>query len=43
MTEGLGHLKGEKLRAGTAQSGEEKAQGEITNVYQYLMGGSKDD
>ena len=27
----------------TAQPGEEKAQGHLTHVYKYLMGGSKED
>ncbi|KAK4816624.1 hypothetical protein QYF61_019323 [Mycteria americana] len=33
----------ERLRAGTAQPGEEKAQGDLTNVYTYLQGGCKED
>lgn len=31
----------ERLRAGTVQPREEKAQGDLSNVYQYLMGGVK--
>jgi len=31
----------ERLRAGTVQSGEEKAQGHLSNVYKYPKGGCK--
>ena len=39
MMKGLEHLfYEERLRAGTVQPGQEKAQGDVINVYQYLMG-----
>lgn len=34
---------GELKRAGTLLPGEEKAQGHLTNVYKYLIGGIKDE
>lgn len=37
---GLDFPTGEAERAGAAQSGEEKAQGDVTHVYKDLTGGS---
>ncbi|KAK4815764.1 LOW QUALITY PROTEIN: hypothetical protein QYF61_007182 [Mycteria americana] len=42
LIKGLEHLTyEERLRAGTVQPGEEKAQGDFIDVYKYLMGGMK--
>ncbi|KAK4826406.1 LOW QUALITY PROTEIN: hypothetical protein QYF61_008693, partial [Mycteria americana] len=38
---GAPDIQGEAERAGTAQPREEKAQGDLINVYKYLMGGVK--
>ena len=44
MMKGLGHLTyKERLRARSIQPGEEKAQGDLINVYKPLMGGFKED
>lgn len=40
MTQGLSTERAE--RAGTVQPGEEMSQGDLVNVYTYLMGGSKE-
>jgi len=44
VVKGLEHLsREERLRAGTVQPGEEKAQGVLTKVYKYLQGGCRED
>jgi len=44
MIKGLEHLMRRKAeRAGTVQPGEEKAQGDLINVYKFLKGGCRED
>jgi len=40
---GTSLLGGKAERAGTVQPGEEKAQGDLSNVYKYLQGGCRED
>ena len=40
---GASVIRREAGRAGTVQPGEEKAQGDLIHVYQYLTGGNKDE
>jgi len=40
---GVSLLRGKAERAGLVQPGEERAQGDLSNVYKYLQGGCKED